>query len=97
MPFLEGFVLSMQTVPQATLEPGEESGISGLPLCGFSFSPQSVSVFCSLPKGTLSLLFQDMAQFVSGSVHGLNPGFFDAWFFWAALRKISCFPMLKLQ
>lgn len=95
MPFLEGFVLSMQTVPQAALEPGEESGISGLPLCGFSFSPQSVSVFCSLPKGTLSLLFQDMAQF--GSVHGLNPGFFDARFFWAALRKISCFPMLKLQ
>lgn len=69
----------------------------GSPLCGFPSSPQSVSVCHSLPEGTLSLLFQDMAQFGSGFVYGLNPSFFDAWFFWAALRNISSFPMLKLQ
>ena len=46
MPFLEGFVLSMQAVPQTTLEPVMESGISVTFVCGvFLFPPQSVSVF----------------------------------------------------
>lgn len=80
MPFLEGFVLSMQTVPQGPPDPGEGLASVELPLCGFSSSPQSVSVFCPLPKGTLFLSFQDMAQFVSGFVHGLDPGFFDGCF-----------------
>lgn len=54
-------------------------------------------MFYPLPEGTLFLSFQDTAQFVSGFVDGLNPGFFDGCFFWAALRNISCFPMLQLQ
>lgn len=39
MAFLESFVLSMQTVPQATPEGGEESGISGVTFVWLSFLP----------------------------------------------------------
>lgn len=52
-------------------------------------SPHSVSVFLLGCQRELFLLFQDMAQFafqvvsVSGFVYGLNPGCFDACFFWA--------------
>lgn len=49
MPFLEGFVLSMQTVLQTTLEPVVESGISGVTFVCVVFlhhpPPSTVLVF----------------------------------------------------
>lgn len=53
MPFLEGFVLSMQTVPQATPEPGEESGISGVTFVWlFFFPPERLCVLLTA-KGNI--------------------------------------------
>lgn len=59
MPFLKGFVLSMQTVPQTTLEPAVESGISGVTfVCVvFLFSTKASWCFYLAAKGnTISVI-----------------------------------------
>lgn len=92
MPLLEGVVLSMQAVPQATPEPGQESATSGVTFVCLLFFPPERLCASLTAKGNTSPVIPG-----HGTACLWICAWAEPWCFWAALSNISCFPMLKLQ